>query len=152
MINVRLEAKRCPGLAWPPSGWWATLITLYSSRLYKSGEFIWKNLKEFSTRPNFFYKQFLNKKYSNKIWSFLPAVPPKKQTLLLQNDSLWIKFQWNPILSTNRFSTNKFQRKRPFCLPPLLNLFGMTWPRRLICCKTNKLQTNNQTIPNLETI
>ena len=35
----------------------------------KSGKFIWKNLKEFSTRPNFSYKLFLYKKYFNKIWS-----------------------------------------------------------------------------------
>ena len=35
----------------------------------KSGELKQKNLKEFSTRPNFFYKLFLYKNYFNQIWS-----------------------------------------------------------------------------------
>ena len=36
----------------------------------KSGEFMQKNLKEFSTRSNFFYKQLFYKKFFNKISSF----------------------------------------------------------------------------------
>ena len=44
-------------------------------KIPKSGEFIWKNLKEISTRPNFSYKLFLYKKYFNNIWSFPQAVP-----------------------------------------------------------------------------
>ena len=45
----------------------------------KSNKYIWKNLKEFLTRPNFSYKLFFYKKYFYKIWSFLLAVPKKKQ-------------------------------------------------------------------------
>ena len=33
----------------------------------KSDNYIWKNLKEISTRSNFSYKLFLHKKYFNKI-------------------------------------------------------------------------------------